>query len=244
MHALPHRAIALAANDNRHNTPPSPVCAAASLTNGHVMQCIRISTRPSAGLGRETTTTGPPGADTSVFAYDSIAVVPWLTQAVSDTGVDALPPCGTVGVVEMALPSTGDASADADDDVDGMVDLSSDEDGDGDASEETLPMLTGTFPRTPPTVEAVCVGLSTAGQLFLNGHLLAANCNSFAIHDAFLLFSTHDHVCKFMNIRGSLASSLERFRAAATQPPDTGMLLCISMISSVCRLHWVRIEMV
>eukprot|EP00041_Stephanoeca_diplocostata_P031828 m.1002163 g.1002163 ORF g.1002163 m.1002163 type:complete len:1524 (+) comp24034_c0_seq14:173-4744(+) len=196
VHPLPHRAVALAGNNNRHNLRPSSVCAVVSLANGHVHKCVR---RPV-----ESTASGA-----------GIAVVPWLTDAVSDTGVDALPPCADVGVIEMPLAADADGALDADDDGVGMVDLSSDEDECADAT-SAAPCDT-----LPPTVEAVFVGLSAAGQLFLNGHLLAANCNSFAIHDAFLLFSTHDHVCRFLNIRGSLTSSLEHFRATTTQPPDT-----------------------
>ena len=63
------------------------------------------------------------------------------------------------------------------------------------------------------TKQAVLVGLSAGGQLFVDGNLLASNCNSFVIHDSFLIFSTHDHVCKFFSTQESMPRALERFRA-------------------------------
>lgn len=40
----------------------------------------------------------------------------------------------------------------------------------------------------------VVVGLSSRNELFLNGQCAITNCNSFAIHNKFLLVTTHKYV--------------------------------------------------
>ena len=43
--------------------------------------------------------------------------------------------------------------------------------------------------------EGSVIGLTERGQLFINGQLVLSNCSSFAVHKAFLLFTTHRYVC-------------------------------------------------
>eukprot|EP00038_Savillea_parva_P028780 m.66950 g.66950 ORF g.66950 m.66950 type:complete len:1467 (-) comp8400_c0_seq1:13-4413(-) len=92
------------------------------------------------------------------------------------------------------------------DNGEGMVDLSDDEAEDGENGD-----VDGNGTTTEPALELALVTLSSAGQLCLNGHLLVTNCNSFAVHDCFLLFATHTHACHFLSTRFTPAEVIATF---------------------------------
>jgi hypothetical protein len=47
------------------------------------------------------------------------------------------------------------------------------------------------------------ISLSRTGKLFANGELLTKHCTSFATTDAYLLFTTSQHLLKFVHLRAS-----------------------------------------
>lgn len=57
----------------------------------------------------------------------------------------------------------------------------------------------------------VLVQLNRHGQLFLDGMLLVSNCNSFAVHDMFLVFTTHKHQCHFVSLDCTAAAVIAAF---------------------------------
>jgi elongator complex protein 1 len=101
-------------------------------------------------------------------------------------------------------------AADADgapDDMLGMMDLSDSdgEEGAGDADEAS--------PSLAPAESLLMVALSSTGQLYLNGRMLLSNCNSFALHDAYLVFTTNEHACWFIRTSAGVDAAFAQYAA-------------------------------
>ena len=58
--------------------------------------------------------------------------------------------------------------------------------------------------------EEILVGLSSRGQLYALQHLVSAECSSFAVHDAFLLYTTFSHQLRIVPFGSNVSSTLEQ----------------------------------
>jgi hypothetical protein len=160
-----------------------------SLASGVVMSCLRTSI----------------GGD--------VVLVPWVKWLAPPERVVKV--TQTTSIALLAMKRDTDSYTDHTDDFD-LVDLSDDEGdsdgGDGGAVDVGITDLA----NAPETPEFAVVTLSSAGQLCLNGHLLAANCNSFVVHDSFLIFATHSHTCHFLSTRDTAANAVATIDAATS----------------------------
>eukprot|EP00055_Hartaetosiga_balthica_P008303 m.30465 g.30465 ORF g.30465 m.30465 type:complete len:1546 (-) comp6230_c0_seq1:74-4711(-) len=66
---------------------------------------------------------------------------------------------------------------------------------------------TAAFNASSPDLMVVdsIIGLSSNSLLIANNHILANDCNSFALHPEFLIFTTHMHTCRFVRLSNNLS---------------------------------------
>ncbi|KAG9480499.1 hypothetical protein GDO78_012127 [Eleutherodactylus coqui] len=68
--------------------------------------------------------------------------------------------------------------------------------------------------------EEVVLGLTDRFHLFINNSLVATNITSFAIHDEFLLFTTHSHTCRYVPLRDTTLKALEALLSGTSNSND------------------------
>ncbi|XP_059830752.1 elongator complex protein 1 isoform X1 [Hypanus sabinus] len=68
--------------------------------------------------------------------------------------------------------------------------------------------------------EEVVLGLTEKSRFFVNVSEIASNVNSFIVHDEFLLFTTHSHTCRCLNLRTASLKALLHLSSSDSQPND------------------------
>ncbi|XP_072114226.1 elongator complex protein 1 isoform X2 [Mobula birostris] len=68
--------------------------------------------------------------------------------------------------------------------------------------------------------EEVVLGLTEKSRFFVNVSEIASNVNSFIVHDEFLLFTTHSHTCRCLNLRTTSLKALLHLSISDSQPND------------------------
>eukprot|EP00039_Didymoeca_costata_P016438 m.296180 g.296180 ORF g.296180 m.296180 type:complete len:1416 (-) comp16393_c6_seq55:75-4322(-) len=69
--------------------------------------------------------------------------------------------------------------------------------------------------------------LTHLGELFLDGNLIASNCNSFAVHDEYFIFTLTSHQCRFISTRWTVSQALKAM--ATNQDSDDNPFLSHSL---------------
>ena len=174
---------------------------------GYVHACGRFCRRTIAAVGLAS------GVVLSCFGSVSGALTTAVWTGYHDSA--SISACSQLGIVAMDVPAA-DADA-APDDMLGMMDLSDSggEDNASDADEAPLRQAASGLVLTAAE-SLLLVALSSTGQLYLNGRLLLSNCNSFALHDAYLVFATNEHACWFVRTSAGVDAAFAQFAANGT----------------------------
>ena len=197
--SVPGRVVSLQADDGA-----SPrACAALCLHNGEVFKYTSVSH------------TGQ--ADAQPY------VVPWASRSGSNVLPEA---CHHMALVSFLSPQD---DYDDDDDDEGGSDgggmaVSDDSSGDDDAGGEGAAPVPSEPAKAPqPRQETHLVALTKHGQLFLSGEPIATNCNSFAVHDAYLVYATTNHTCRFLDTSLTFDDAIKSMEAEKRYPLDVAL---------------------
>ena len=185
---------------NECGTDADRLVAVLALSSGDVLRCVRPTPSRRAA----------PLSATRLH----VELVPWITSSEWMASV-----AQTTSLAVLPVKASPSSLEGGDGAYDGMVDASDDEDdgdgghgGGGDDEETGGGAVAG---GGSAAIEHAIVTLSSAGQLCVNGRLISTNCNSFAVHDSFLLFATHDHTLRFLDTNIPLHDAIDALEAGA-----------------------------
>ncbi|XP_067839650.1 elongator complex protein 1 [Heptranchias perlo] len=68
--------------------------------------------------------------------------------------------------------------------------------------------------------EEMVLGLTERSRFFINDLEIASNITSFIVYDDFLLFTTHSHTCRCLNLRTTSLKALPNLSSGDSQPND------------------------
>ncbi|XP_078070069.1 elongator complex protein 1 isoform X2 [Mustelus asterias] len=68
--------------------------------------------------------------------------------------------------------------------------------------------------------EEMVLGLTERSRFFINDLEIASNVTSFVVCDEFLLFTTHSHTCRCLNLRTTSLKTLSQLSSSSSQPND------------------------
>ena len=198
---VPGRVVSLQPDDG----DTTKACAAMCLLDGQVFKYTTVSHQ-----------------GTTASSDNQPYLVPWMSQSGSNT----LPePCHRMAFVSFKSPQN---EYENDYDEDGAMGVSEGSDGsDGSGDEEPgtddSEGVAAVAAEQAPAKQTYLAALTKHGQLFLSGESIASNCNSFAVHDAYLLYATTSHTCRFLDTSLTFDEAIKSMEADKRYPLDDAL---------------------
>ena len=173
--------------------------AVLALGSGVVLRCVRGASQHRSG-------------SSAAASHTHVLLVPWLDSPEWTTSV-----AQTTGLAVLAVKASSSSSSGDDERTNDLADISDDDSdandrhgsGGGGVGDGGAALSDVDVNGSGAAIELAIVTLSSAGQLCVNGRLISSNCNSFAVHDSFLLFATHDHALRFLDTQIPLNDALD-----------------------------------
>ena len=175
---------------------------------------------------------------TAGAAHEALRLRPWLQETLAARTPE---PCSKLAIVAMQSGADADTlggggGAADEDDLSGLImsdDSGGDDSGDdgggaGDSREDSAGAAAAAAKAVAAAAAAarevqVVVGCTRRGQLYLSGALLVSNCNSFAIHDTHLAFTTTAHTSHFVSLVQTPATAIATFSTKETHLHDAAL---------------------
>jgi hypothetical protein len=173
--------------------------AVLALGSGVVLRCVRGTSQHRSG-------------SSAAASRTHVLLVPWLDSPEWTTSV-----AQTTGLAVLAVKASSSSSSGDDERINDLADISDDDSdandphgsGGGGVGDGGGALSDVDVSGSGAAIELAIVTLSSAGQLCVNGRLISSNCNSFVVHDSFLLFATHDHALRFLDTQIPLNDALD-----------------------------------
>lgn len=170
---------------------------------------------------------------TAGVVHAALRLRPWVLETMATRTPQ---PCSKLAIVTMQSGTDGGGGgglAEDEEDLSGLMmsDDSGDDGGDGGDGNGALAATDGGRSAANAARVAaaaanevqVVVGCTRRGQLYLSGALLVPNCNSFAVHDTHLAFTTTAHTSHFINLEQTPSAAIAGFSAKETHLHDAAL---------------------